>query len=60
MLKKALESVSREVNSSSGTIQHSFSDSATPRHSIFKAKRNALNDGDWAETCDCSCGILSK
>lgn len=38
MLKKALEGVSREVNSSSGTMQHSFSDSAIPRHSVFKVK----------------------
>lgn len=60
MLKKALESVSREVNGSSGTIQHSFSDSATQGIPFLKRSINALNDGDWAETCDCSCGILSK
>lgn len=41
MLKKALEGVSREVNSSSGTMQRSFSDSAIPRHSIFKAKHKS-------------------
>lgn len=41
MLKKALEGVSREVNSSSGTMQHSFSDSAILRHYIFKAKHKS-------------------
>lgn len=35
MLKKALEGVSKEVNCSSGTMQHLFSDSAIPRHSIL-------------------------
>lgn len=35
MLKKALEGVSREVNCSSGTMQHLFSDSAIPRHFIL-------------------------
>lgn len=35
MVKKALEVVSREVNCSSGTVQHLFSDSAIPRHSIL-------------------------
>lgn len=38
MLKKALEGVSKEVNCSSGTMQHLFSDSAIPRHSILQSE----------------------